>query len=114
MGLYIDNTLNKGRGVFTDSSIKKNTLIEISPCIKIEHSQIKNTILNDYCFGSKTKDYTLICFGYASMYNHSNEPNISVVNYDEEKIMITFKSIRDIEKGEELCHDYGYKKENWI
>jgi SET domain-containing protein len=28
--------------------------------------------------------------------------------------MITFKSIRDIEKGEELCHDYGYKKENWI
>jgi len=112
--LYIDIISGKGRGVRTRNKIMKDTIIEIAPCIEMNIKEIENTILKDYWFGIRNKNKIAICFGYLSLYNHSDTPNISLIKYDEKNKTYTVIANRDVEKHEELCHDYGYKKEGWV
>jgi len=51
--IYINNTTTKGRGVFTNSFIEKDTLIEIAPVIimqKNDREHLDKTLLHDYIF----------------------------------------------------------------
>ena len=112
--LYIDIINGKGRGVRTHNKIMKDTVIEIAPCIEVNENDIQNTILKDYSFGAISKNKSAVCFGYASMYNHSDEPNIYTTRYDKENKSYTFITLRDVDKNEELCIDYGYKNEGWV
>jgi SET domain-containing protein len=108
--LYIDNTTQKGRGVFTNSSIAKDTLIEIAPVIIMpaaDREHLDKTLLHDYIFEWGTDgQYCCMALGYVPIYNHSYKSNcIYIMDYDENTIWI--KTVNDIEAGEELTINYN-------
>ena len=52
--IYVVTSKEKGRGVFTNSDLKKNTVIEIAPVIvlsKQDRTFIDKTLLHDYILG---------------------------------------------------------------
>jgi len=112
-GLYIMETEEKGRGVFTSIPISKGDVIESAPVVVIDDADRRNvhkTSLHDYYFlweeTPETNGYeAAIALGYGSLYNHSNEPNAEFVPVFEERV-IEFIAIRDIEPGEEILIKY--------
>lgn len=108
--LYIDNTTQKGRGVFTNGAIAKDTLIEIAPVIIMpaaDRVHIDKTLLHDYIFewGTDGKQCCM-ALGYVPMYNHSYKSNcIYIMDYDENNIWI--KTVQDIGSEEELTINYN-------
>jgi hypothetical protein len=109
--LYISESYitGAGKGVFTKIDIPKDTDIEKARIVKVPAKNIEETPLNDYAFTNpyNKKEY-LIAFGYGSMYNHSDEPNIHYY-YNKEENCIVYESKRDIKTGEELYISYGPK-----
>jgi SET domain-containing protein len=101
---------NKGRGVFTSKKIAAGTVIEVSPVIDLtikERKQIEGTKLYHYIFEWGTsKRQACVALGYVSMYNHSFEPNCEY-EQDYEARTMTVKTIRDVNKGEELMFSYN-------
>ena len=59
--LYIDKSRieNAGYGVFTESFIKKDTVIEISKVLKVANINVfqRDNILNDYIFKFDDKNF---------------------------------------------------------
>ncbi len=112
--IKIKKTKEKGLGVFTNEDIPKNTLIEIAPVIvltKKEKTIIHNTQLHDYYFlwGEK-QEQAAIALGYASIYNHSYQPNCTFeCNFEMNRILII--SYCDIKEGNELTIDYTYNSD---
>ena len=109
-GLYIDNTEDRGRGVFTKHSIPNNTIIEISPVIVMsseERKLLDQTLLHDYIF-EWGPDSTQCCMalGYISVYNHSYESNCEY-EMDFGNQVIRIRTVRNIEAGEELFINYN-------
>ena len=108
--LYIQKTVAKGRAIFTSEMIENNTLIEESPVIvmqKRDRQHLDKTLLHDYIFewGIK-KDRCCMALGYLPIYNHSYKSNCEYfMNFEEETIQI--KTVRVIEKGEELTINYN-------
>ena len=108
--LYIQQTVAKGRAIFTSEMIENNTLIEESPVIvmqKRDRQHLDKTLLHDYIFewGIK-KDRCCMALGYLPIYNHSYKSNCEYfMNFEEETIQI--KTVRVIEKGEELTINYN-------
>ena len=108
--LYIDNTGEMGRGVFTKQSIPANTIIEISPVLVMsaeERNLLDQTLLHDYIFEWGTgSDQCCMALGYVGMYNHSYKSNCEYeMNF--EKAIIKIKTIRNIQAGEELYINYN-------
>jgi uncharacterized protein len=108
--LFIDSTKEKGRGVFTNSFIEKNTLVEIAPVIIMdtaERQYLDKTLLHDYIFEwGADKVKCCMALGYVPIYNHSYTSNCNyIMDYEEASILI--KTIRDIEAGEELTINYN-------
>jgi len=108
----------KGLGVFTEEFIPKNSLIEIAPVLEIEddivnYSGHKKHTINEHLYKiDKNKNYFIV-FGYGSLYNHNDNENI-FAEYNEDLGCYFFHSKKDINKGEELCLNYGYKRDGWI
>ena len=99
-----------GRSVFAAQNIKSGTVVDDSPLIYINNN-LNCPILSAYVFNSKYNDYVVLLFGYGSMFNHSEEPNLS---YGElNNTVIRFSTIRDIKKDEELTISYEGKKGKW-
>lgn len=105
----------EGRGVFAKEDIKSNEVIEIShfTTLKQPFSQIDDK-LKEYVFSWPKNVWggkSVIVWGFASIYNHSDNNNVDWVT-DEENNLFKFFTIKDIKKGEEICSDYGeaYKK----
>jgi SET domain-containing protein len=108
--LYIDYTDSKGRAIFTSQRISTNTLIESSPVLimnKGDREFLDKTLLHDYIFEwGQLKDRCCVALGYLSLYNHSYKSNCEYyMNFEEE--IIEIKTIRAIEKGEELTINYN-------
>ncbi len=108
--LYISDSTEKGRGVFTSADIPANTTIEISPVIvldKTDRKIIDQTKLYYYIFEwGKNKKKGALGLGYVSMYNHSYNANCEYeMDYDTETISI--KTIKKINTGEELFINYN-------
>ncbi|MFX0098774.1 MAG: SET domain-containing protein [Candidatus Hodarchaeota archaeon] len=106
--LYIKEVSGKGRGVFCSKPIKKGEVIEISPIILIPEADIpliKKTMLYNYYFECDTGEIA-IALGYASIYNHSFEPNAKYLK-DEDKQTIKITAIQDIQKDEEITMNYN-------
>jgi hypothetical protein len=97
------NTINS-RGVFANKKYYKHDIIEICPCIKINKLINHEVPLENYIFKLNNK-YSIVGFGYCSMYNHSDTPNALWHVINENQIRI--KIIKDIEKDEEICVSYG-------
>ena len=108
--VYIKRISNKGRAVFTNQRIAAKTMIESSPVLVLRKGDweiIDKTLLHDYIFewGIK-KDKCCLALGYVSLYNHSYKSNCEYfMNFNED--IIEIKTVRLIEKGEELTINYN-------
>ena len=108
--LFIKNTDNKGRGVFTRAAITTDTVIEIAPVIvmnKDDRVHLDKTLLHDYIFEwGMQKDKCCMALGYVPMYNHSYKSNCEYfMDFEDDSIMV--KTVRVIENGEELTINYN-------
>lgn len=119
--LYIKETPKKGRGVFTKEKIAVNTIIEIAPVIvmlKKDRELLDKTLLHDYIFEwGKKAEKCAMALGFIPIYNHSYASNCEY-DMDFEEETITVKTVRKIEKGEELTINYNGdwddKKKVWF
>lgn len=66
---------------------------------------------NDTQNGLKTQPTTTqaVVFGLGSMFNHSTFQQNVGWERDLKNLLITYTTLRDIEKGEELCISYGQR-----
>ncbi|MEJ7609977.1 MAG: SET domain-containing protein-lysine N-methyltransferase [Ferruginibacter sp.] len=108
--LVIKNLPTKGRGIFSEDNIPIGTVIEISPVIVMpgHHRQhLDKTLLHDYIFEwGEQKDQCCMALGLIPVYNHSYESNCEYfMDYDE--AMITLKTVRTINAGDELTINYN-------
>ena len=108
--LYIDNTKDKGRGVFTRKKIAEGTIIEISPVIVMtgeDRKLLDQTLLHDYIFvWGKNKDQCCMALGYIAVYNHAYQSNCEYfMDYDDQIMHI--RTVRAINAGEELTINYN-------
>lgn len=113
--LYIDNTKDKGRGVFTRKKIAEGTIIEISPVIVMngdDRKLLDQTLLHDYIFvWGKNKDQCCMALGYIAVYNHAYQSNCEYfMDYDDHIMYI--KTVRAIHAGEELTINYNGNWDN--
>jgi len=97
----------EGRGAFATKNYAKGDIIEICPGI-LQKTDDAHGKIRDYLFRFD-EDYSMIGFGYCSMYNHSDTPNATWEILDEEKIKIT--ATKNITEGEEIFVSYG--REYW-
>jgi hypothetical protein len=108
--LYIAESPNRGRGVFTDQVIEAEEIIECCPVITFTEqdvSHIRLTTLNYYYFEwGENETEGAIALGYGSLYNHAFQPNAAWRNKQAEK-MIEFYATQRIAPGEEVMIDYG-------
>jgi SET domain-containing protein len=121
LGLYIADTLSKGRGVFTSVDIQPGDLIEVCPVVVIPQRElpiIHKTILHDYYFlwGDNLEECA-IAMGYGSLYNHEVFPNANFI-LDIENMSIDIEAILPIKAGEEITINYhgeaGDESEVWF
>ena len=108
--IYVVTSKEKGRGVFTNSDLKKNTVIEIAPVIvlsKQDRTFIDRTLLHDYIFEwGDNQNQCCMALGYVPLYNHSYRSNCEYeMNYKMQTI--TVKTTRFIKAGEELFINYN-------
>ena len=109
-GLFMAESPEKGRGIFTNELILANTIIEISPVIVMPAADrilLDKTLLHDYIFEWGT-DETQCCMalGFVPIYNHSYESNCEYfMDYSTETIML--KTVKNIEAGEEVFINYN-------
>jgi len=108
--LYIGNTKEMGRGVFTAEDIPAGTIIEASPVIVMsreEREHLDKTLLHDYIFEwGKGSRQCCMALGYVAVYNHSYRSNCEY-EMDYERKQISIKTIRFIKAGEELFINYN-------
>lgn len=109
-GLYIDSTEQKGRGVFTNEPIAAQVIIEIAPVIVMEQKDwllLDQTLLHDYIFEwGGEKNQCAMALGWIAVYNHSFQSNCEYfMDFEDENMFI--KTVRAIEKGEELFVNYN-------
>ena len=109
-GLYIDNTKEMGRGIFTTQDLPNDTIIEESPVIvmsKEEREHLDKTLLHDYIFEwGKDSRQCCMALGYVAVYNHSYRSNCEY-EMDYERRVISIKTIRFVKAGEELFLNYN-------
>lgn len=98
---YIND--EKGYGVFCNQKIEKDEIIEDCYCLLV-HNTISD--YEPYYFYYKG-DSKLLPLGFGCIYNHSDSANIGWKVIDENKKIIRFYAINDIEINDELCHNYG-------
>ena len=96
----------KGFGVFSNEFIPKFNIVEICYSLKLSNISIGHPAFDYMFFNILTKNYYLP-LGYGSIYNHSDTANLDWRIVSEEHNIIHFFSIKDIEIGEELTHNYG-------
>ncbi len=108
--LFVDTIPGKGRGVFTRERIPANTVIELSPVIVMEKKDrafLDQTLLHDYIFEwGKNNEQCCMALGLVPMYNHNYKSNCEYfMDFEEQSIMV--KTVRVIEKDEELTINYN-------
>lgn len=109
-GLYIDDTKEMGRGIYTSQDLAADTIIEESPVIVMsreERVHLDKTLLHDYIFEwGKDSRQCCMALGYVAVYNHSYRSNCEY-EMDYERRVISIKTIRFVKAGEELFLNYN-------
>ena len=108
--LFVDKTDSMGRGVYTAETIAPDTVVEVSPVLVMsadDRTYLDKTALHDYIFEwGDLKDKCCMALGLVPIYNHSYSSNCEYfMNYEEDVILV--KTVRVIEKGEELTINYN-------
>ena len=99
----------KGRGVVATRAIKKGTIVEAGPVIKMKKKDRldRTTVLSHYPFQWDEPPYVhAFPLGYAGLLNHSDKPNCKIES-DIEGDVLCIETLRDIKPGEELVWNYG-------
>lgn len=110
-GVYVQNTKEKGRGVFTKKFIPAATIVEVAQVIVMSSEDRKlldQTLLHDYIFEWTPKGEKMcgMALGNIPMYNHSYTSNCEhFMDYDNDTMFV--RAVRDIEPGEELTINYN-------
>jgi SET domain-containing protein len=105
------NIENAGRGVFAAVAIKGGETIELAPVVEVSEVPeadypLKKTELFNYYFRWR-ENVVAVGMGFASLYNHSWEPNATYKKKVEEDLL-EFVAIKDIAKDEEITVNYNY------
>ncbi|KAH9911503.1 uncharacterized protein B0H18DRAFT_892713 [Fomitopsis serialis] len=110
-GLRIGHSSGKGRGVYAARTLEPRTVVEISPVLlfsKAEYEEHgRHTLLDHYTFRWRDGRMAL-ALGLGSLFNHSQQPNVSYT-LDTETESIRYMTTRRIQEGDELCIFYGHK-----
>ena len=110
VGIEVKQSAIHGRGVFARQKIRKGELIEKSPIIlldKTERELLQLTSLFGYYFVLKNdKTPAALGLGLSSLYNHSYNAN-AFYAINIKKAIIIFKSVADINAGEEITINYN-------
>ena len=110
-GIYIDQTTQKGRGVFCRDPLPEGTLVEQSPVVVMDRKArdlLDQTPLYYYIFEWTPEGQDLCCMalGYIAVYNHAYASNCEYfMDYEQQTMMV--RTIRDIAAGEELTVNYN-------
>jgi SET domain-containing protein len=104
----IKRNQKKGRGVFSQESIKRGEIIEESQLILIPESELGDE-LSRFVFAYDKKTVA-IPLGNGSLYNHSEQPNVTTY-FDFKRQVLIFEALEDIPSSRELLIDYGYTQE---
>ncbi len=110
-GLYINYSPGKGRGIFTSTDIPADTMLETAPVVVMtaaERVLLDQTILHNYIFEWMPDGQDMCCMalGYIAVYNHSYTANCEYF-MDYENWVISIKTVRAVEPGEELTINYN-------
>lgn len=106
-------TRKKGFSLCANRAFVTGEIVVQDPCVvfsKKDHNIISTTSLGYYCFDSYG-----MCFmplGYASLINHSGSPNLTW-SFSKARRLVTFTALNNIERGEELSHDYRWGTYPW-
>ena len=108
--LFIAETEEKGRAVFTNDALETGTLLETAPVIVMtgeERKLIDQTRLHDYIFvWGDANDQCAMALGWIAMYNHSYQSNAEYyMDFETEQMFI--KTVRPIAAGEEVTINYN-------
>ncbi|KAF2184353.1 protein methyltransferase [Zopfia rhizophila CBS 207.26] len=116
--LVIVSDTPKGRGVFASRNIPAKTVIDVCPVLVLgveeNENHIKHTSLYHYTYNWPIVDENgnhkvtqAVIFGLGSIYNHSTLDQNVGWERDAERLIVTYRALRDISAGEELCISYG-------
>ena len=108
--LFMAESPEKGRGMFTNEVILANTIIEVAPVIVMSAGDrllLDKTLLHDYIFEWGTnKTQCCMALGFVPIYNHNYESNCEYfMDYSTSTIML--KTVKNIEAGEEVFINYN-------
>lgn len=106
--VFVQETANRGLGVFARRPIPENTVIErvpvlIFPTKFLWHPEETSPLAN-YVF-AWDDDHVAIALGFGSLYNHSYAPNASYEDWGTNNKQ--YVAIRDIGTGEEITINYN-------
>ena len=108
--IYIDKSPIHGWGVFANTLIEENEIIEECPILNLPINKGDSSdLLIDYRFNwPQGLDFEeqVVGLGYSSLYNHSSDANAFWVS-DISKRTFKFISNRKIQKDEEIFIWYG-------
>jgi uncharacterized protein len=110
--VFVKPSTIAGLGVFANERIAKDDVIEECPVLPLPlHPGDVSPLLIDYRFnfpsgtGSQWAEQ-VVCLGFGSLYNHSNNNNAHWYS-DNDNRTLKFFAVRDIEPGEEIFTYYG-------
>ena len=94
-------------------NIKKSELMNIVP-VEMYDRIIRILHLNCITITYNEEDVATGLFGLASMFNHSCDPNVEMLDKMEDKSgFARFHCLHDVEVGEELCIQYAGKNDSY-
>jgi SET domain-containing protein len=105
----------KGRGVVARMAIRSGATLERSPYLgltEVETEALESTALKFYHYDLMGANGSAIGLGYASLYNHAEDPNADFAVL-ESKGLIVVKAIRSIRPGQEITIHYGWNHEHF-
>ena len=108
--LFIAETEEKGRAVFTNDALEKGIVLETAPVIVMtdeERKLIDQTRLHDYIFvWGDDNDQCAMALGWISVYNHSYHSNAEYyMDFETEQMFV--KTVWPIAAGEEVTINYN-------
>ncbi|GAB7342173.1 hypothetical protein MBLNU457_g0429t2 [Dothideomycetes sp. NU457] len=102
----------KGRGIFASTAIPGGTIIETCPVLvldrqeNIDHIEKTDNWPSEDASGKPITTQAVV-LGLGSMFNHSTADQNVGWQRDVDKLLVTYRTLRDIAVGEELCISYG-------
>jgi hypothetical protein len=105
----VQESPEKGRGVFAERDISAGTVVSVAHCIPFPNDALKGTPIEHHPFDYEQDNQECIVLGVQQLMNHADAPNCS---YEWEVVaggqrVHKVYTVREVKAGEELSIDYG-------